>query len=1478
MAIVLSVLRFTASDCLFGILWPLYCLSFFDLQLLIVSLVSCGHCVVCPSSIYSFWLPLWYLVAIVLSVLPRFTPSDCLFGILWPLCCLSLLDLQLLIASLISFGHCVVCPSSIYSFWLPLWYLVAIVLSVLLRFTPSDCLFGILWPLYCLSFFDLHLLVASLVSFGHCVVCPSSIYRFWLPLWYRLAIVLSVLPRFTASDCLFGILWPLCCLSFFDLHLLIVSLVSCGHCIVCPSSIYTFWLPLWYLLAIVLSVLPRFTASDCLFGIFWSLCCLSFLDLQLLIASLVSFGHCIVCPSSIYSFWLPLWYLLAIVLSVLPRFTASDCLFSILWPLYCLSFFDLQLLIASLVSFGHCIVCPSSIYTFWLPLWYLVVIVLFVLPRFTASDCLFGILWPLCCLSFFDLQLLIASLVSCGHCVVCPSSIYTFWLSLWYLVAIVLSVLPRFTASDCLFDIFWPLCCLSFLDLQLLIASLVSCGHCVVCPSSIYTFWLSLWYLVAIVLFVLLRFTPSGCLFGIFWPLCCLSFLDLQILIASLVSFGHCVVCPSSIYSFWLPLWYLVAIVLSVLLRFTPSDCLFGILWPLYCLSFFDLHLLIASLVSFGHCIVCPSSIYSFWLPLWYLLVIVLSVLPRFTASDCLFGIFWPLYCLSFFDLHLLIASLVSCGHCIVCPSSIYSFWLPLWYLLAIVLFVLLRFTPSDCLFGILWSLYCLSFLDLQLLIASLVSCGHCVVCPSSIYTFWLSLWYLVAIVLSVLSRFTASDCLFGILWPLCCLSFLDLQLLLASLVSCGHCVVCPSSIYTFWLSLWYLVAIVLSVLLRFTASDCLFGILRPLCCLSFFDLQLLIASLVSCGHCVVCPSSIYSFWLPLWYLVAIVLSVLLRFTASDCLFGILWPLCCLSFLDLQLLIASLVSCGHCVVCPSSIYSFWLPLWYLVAIVLSVLPRFTASDCLFGIFWPLCCLSFLDLQLLIASLVSCGHCVVCPSSIYSFWLPLWYLLAIVLSVLPRFTPSDCLFGIFWPLCCLSFLDLQLLIVSLVSFGHCIVCPSSIYSFWLPLWYLVAIVLSVLPRFTASDCLFGILWPLCCLSFLDLHLLIASLVSFGHCVVCPSSIYSFWLPLWYLLAIVLFVLPRFTPSDCLFGIFWPLYCLSFLDLQLLIASLVSCGHCVVCPSSIYSFWLPLWYLVAIVLSVLLRFTASDCLFGILWPLCCLSFLDLQLLIASLVSFGHCIVCPSSIYSFWLPLWYLVAIVLFVLPRFTASDCLFGILWPLCCLSFLDLQLLIASLVSCGHCVVCPSSIYSFWLPLWYLVAIVLSVLPRFTASDCLFGIFWQLYCLSFLDLHLLIASLVSFGHCIVCPSSIYSFWLPLWYLVAIVLSVLPRFTASDCLFGILWPLYCLSFLDLQLLIASLVSVGHCIVCPSSIYSFWLPLWYLVAIVLSVLPRFTASDCLFGILWPLCCLSFLDLQLLIVSLVSYGLQIIILQQLI
>ena len=446
--------------------------------------------------------------------------------------------------------------------------------------------------------------------------------------------------------------------------------------------------------------------------------------------------------------------------------------------------------------------------------------------------------------------------------------------------------------------------------------------------------------------------------------------------------------------------------------------------------------------------------------------------------------------------------------------------------------------------------------------------------------------------------------------------------------------------IYRFSLPPRYLLAIVLSVLLWYTYSDYTLGIFRPLCCLFFYDMHILITP---------------------WYLLAIVLSVLLWVMDSDYTLGIFWPLCFLFFYDIQILITPLVSFGHvffndiqilitplvyfghCVVCSSMIYRFWLPPWYLLAIMLSVLLWYTDSDYTLGIFLPLCCLFFYDIQILITPLVSFGHCVVCSSIIYTFWLHPWdllaicssmiyrfwlhpwYLLAIVLSVLLWVTNSD------YPLVSfghLFFYDIQILITPLVSFGHCVVCSSMIYRFWLSPWYLLAIVLSFLLWFTDSDYTLGIFWPLCCLFFYDIQILITPLVYFGHCVVCSSMIYRFWLPPWYPLAIVLSDLLWYTDSD------YPL---------------VSFGNCVVFSSMINRFWLHPWYLLAIVLSVLLWYTDSD------YPL---------------VSFGNCVVFSSMINRFWLHPWYLLAIVLSVLLWYTDSDYPLGIFWPLCCLFFHD----------------------------------------------------------------------------------------------------------------------------------------------------------------------------------------------------------------
>jgi hypothetical protein len=158
-------------------------LLLFDERILITPLVSFGHCVVCSSF--------------------RWTDSDYPFGIVWPLRCLFFF-------------------SSIYGFWLPLSYLLAIALSVLLLF-------------------DIRIIITPLLSVGHCVVKDTKgVIRIRISKRRRTDNAMakrfqrgnrSSSLLFTDSDYPFGIFWPLCCLFFFSMN--------------------GFWLPLWNRLAIV---------------------------------------------------------------------------------------------------------------------------------------------------------------------------------------------------------------------------------------------------------------------------------------------------------------------------------------------------------------------------------------------------------------------------------------------------------------------------------------------------------------------------------------------------------------------------------------------------------------------------------------------------------------------------------------------------------------------------------------------------------------------------------------------------------------------------------------------------------------------------------------------------------------------------------------------------------------------------------------------------------------------------------------------------------------------------------------------------------------------------------------------------------------------------------------------------------------------------------------------------------------------------
>ena len=84
----------------------------------------------------------------------------------------------------------------------------------------------------------------------------------------------------------------------------------------------------------------------------------------------------------------------------------------------------------------------------------------------------------------------------------------------------------------------------------------------------------------------------------------------------------------------------------------------------------------------------------------------------------------------------------------------------------------------------------------------------------------------------------------------------------------------------------------------------------------------------------------------------------------------------------------------------------------------------------------------------------------------------------------------------WVISFVSFMSMfcTSLSFSTLSFGHCVVCSS-------------------------------VCWPLCCLFFCLLAIVLSVLLSFGHCVVC-SSIYGFWLPLWYLQTLLVIVCDMF----------------------------------------------------------------------------------------------------------------------------------------------------------------------------------------------------------------------------------------------------------------------------------------------------------------------------------------------------------------
>jgi hypothetical protein len=108
-----------------------------------------------------------------------------------------------------SFGHCVVCSSSIYGFWLPLWYL-----QVLL---PLNCVDEV-----CVYTYHSHNCVQS--SRAHMYNYSHIQDQYMFHCWGKDFSIICMFCR-SLFVLLYFFFWPLCCLFIFDIRILIAPLV-----------------------------------------------------------------------------------------------------------------------------------------------------------------------------------------------------------------------------------------------------------------------------------------------------------------------------------------------------------------------------------------------------------------------------------------------------------------------------------------------------------------------------------------------------------------------------------------------------------------------------------------------------------------------------------------------------------------------------------------------------------------------------------------------------------------------------------------------------------------------------------------------------------------------------------------------------------------------------------------------------------------------------------------------------------------------------------------------------------------------------------------------------------------------------------------------------------------------------------------------------------------------------------------------------
>ena len=138
-----------------------------------------------------------------------------------------------------SFGHCVVCSSSIYGFWLPLWYLQTLLTYAWCRSSLIKITIALSSNWFTEVFFknssNLVIMLTSISEILHNK--QRGYWNGWAPEFYPVLSGVHVTRSLVLCVCFVDR-----CVSF--------CTFSLGHSVDC-SSIYGFWLPLWYLQALL---------------------------------------------------------------------------------------------------------------------------------------------------------------------------------------------------------------------------------------------------------------------------------------------------------------------------------------------------------------------------------------------------------------------------------------------------------------------------------------------------------------------------------------------------------------------------------------------------------------------------------------------------------------------------------------------------------------------------------------------------------------------------------------------------------------------------------------------------------------------------------------------------------------------------------------------------------------------------------------------------------------------------------------------------------------------------------------------------------------------------------------------------------------------------------------------------------------------------------------------------------------------------